>query len=346
RYGYGGWIEIKHESDKTAVLSYDDGRFFRRIESNGWSVEDRIADMDRTGILQWTMNANPSVSFVVELTSLVHRCENNDTKPRLLNPRYSPSPLMLLHPGHPAFIDRKTVAHSGVAARARDGDQTRLPKNLTSQPGQRAPIPPAISKPPFTVSWAQVASSNFSSSQNISLEKVLAENASLKAEIEKLKLELHSRMPLSTLSQHSEPRSSVPADSPPTIETMVAPPPPMDTTPPMSRDTSLPPSNKRKSPATPRQEESLGDSVLTLNDRINALENKTQNRFAVIESKISDIESRFTALENGQAAINGKLDKFLDFVQAHMQQTAAWIAAVTANNPNIAVPAPSPTPPS
>ncbi|KAL1422814.1 hypothetical protein MTO96_021715 [Rhipicephalus appendiculatus] len=70
------------------------------------------------------------------------------------------------------------------------------------------------------------------------------------------------------------------------------------------------------------------------------------NRFAVIESKISDIESRFTALENGQAAINGKLDKFLDFVQAHMQQTAAWIAAVTANNPNIAVPGPSPTPPS
>ncbi|KAL1445632.1 hypothetical protein MTO96_029116, partial [Rhipicephalus appendiculatus] len=47
RYGYGGWIEIKHESDKTAVLSYDDGRFFRRIESNGWSVEDRIADMDK-----------------------------------------------------------------------------------------------------------------------------------------------------------------------------------------------------------------------------------------------------------------------------------------------------------
>ncbi|KAH7967754.1 hypothetical protein HPB52_002160 [Rhipicephalus sanguineus] len=95
----------------------------------------------------------------------------------------------------------------------------------------------------------------------------------------------------------------------------------------------------------PLTEESLGDSVLTLNDRINALENKTQNRFAVIESKISHIESRFTALENGQTAINEKLDKFLDFVQAHMQQTTAWIAAVTANNPNIAIPTPSPTPP-
>ncbi|KAL1438332.1 hypothetical protein MTO96_048163 [Rhipicephalus appendiculatus] len=38
------------------------------------------------------MNANPSVSFVVELTSLVHRCANNDTKRRLLNPRYPPKP--------------------------------------------------------------------------------------------------------------------------------------------------------------------------------------------------------------------------------------------------------------
>lgn len=112
----------------------------------------------------------------------------------------------------------------------------------------------------------------------------------------------------------------------------------------MSQDT-LPPSNKCKTPATPRQEESLSDSVLTLHDRINALENNTQKKCAVIESKISHIESWFTVLENGQAAINYKLDKFLDVVQAHMQQITAWIAAVTAYNPNIAVPASSPTPP-
>ncbi|XP_075750791.1 uncharacterized protein LOC142817621 [Rhipicephalus microplus] len=198
---------------------------------------------------------------------------------------------------------------------------------------------------PLKVSWAQAASSNCSLSQNISLEKVLAENASLKAEIQKLKLELQSRMPLSNLSQHSEPRSFIPAQSPPAVEpTIPLPPTDMDTT--MPRDTSqLPPSNKRKTPATPREEESLSDTVLTLNDRINALENKTQKKFAVIESKISHIESRFTAQETGQAAINDKLDKFLDFVQTQMQQTTAWIAAVTANNPNIAVPAFSPTPP-
>ncbi|KAG8188635.1 hypothetical protein JTE90_005988 [Oedothorax gibbosus] len=52
RYGYGGWLRIQHSpNDKNrATLTKDDGRFFRDIESNCWSVTDRLREMDKTGV--------------------------------------------------------------------------------------------------------------------------------------------------------------------------------------------------------------------------------------------------------------------------------------------------------
>ncbi|GIY70250.1 2-amino-3-carboxymuconate-6-semialdehyde decarboxylase [Caerostris darwini] len=52
RYGYGGFLKIVHskQDPKTATLYKDDGKFFRAIESNCWLPEDRIKDMDKTGV--------------------------------------------------------------------------------------------------------------------------------------------------------------------------------------------------------------------------------------------------------------------------------------------------------
>uniref|UniRef100_A0A2L2Y7C5 2-amino-3-carboxymuconate-6-semialdehyde decarboxylase n=1 Tax=Parasteatoda tepidariorum TaxID=114398 RepID=A0A2L2Y7C5_PARTP len=52
RYGYGGWLRVEHSATdpQKATLLKDDGRFFRAIESNCWSPESRIQEMDKTGV--------------------------------------------------------------------------------------------------------------------------------------------------------------------------------------------------------------------------------------------------------------------------------------------------------
>lgn len=50
RYGYGGWLKMKKQDKKTAHLIKDDGSFFRAIESNCWCPDDRIVEMDETGL--------------------------------------------------------------------------------------------------------------------------------------------------------------------------------------------------------------------------------------------------------------------------------------------------------
>ena len=47
KFGYGGFIHLDHHCHKCAKMMRDDGHFFRAIESNCWSAEDRIHDCDQ-----------------------------------------------------------------------------------------------------------------------------------------------------------------------------------------------------------------------------------------------------------------------------------------------------------
>ena len=49
QFGYGGFIQLKHEEKKSEMI-YDDGSFFRAINKNCFSVEHRLEDLDRMDI--------------------------------------------------------------------------------------------------------------------------------------------------------------------------------------------------------------------------------------------------------------------------------------------------------
>ena len=52
RYGYGGWVQLDHASckQKGKADMMKDGKFFRTVEPNCWSPEERIKDMDRDNV--------------------------------------------------------------------------------------------------------------------------------------------------------------------------------------------------------------------------------------------------------------------------------------------------------
>ncbi len=50
KFGYGGFIKIDHHESCGAKMLYDDGKFFREIESNVWDPKQRIKECDDTQV--------------------------------------------------------------------------------------------------------------------------------------------------------------------------------------------------------------------------------------------------------------------------------------------------------
>jgi aminocarboxymuconate-semialdehyde decarboxylase len=50
RFGYGGFVKLEHHKSCCARMLKDDGKFFREIEDNCWSIEKRIEECDSFGV--------------------------------------------------------------------------------------------------------------------------------------------------------------------------------------------------------------------------------------------------------------------------------------------------------
>lgn len=50
RYGYGDWVQLDHSCEGPCANMIKGGKFFRKVEPNCWSLEDRIKEMDDMGV--------------------------------------------------------------------------------------------------------------------------------------------------------------------------------------------------------------------------------------------------------------------------------------------------------
>ena len=58
RYGYGGWVQLKHHKPCCAKMMID-GRSFREIQSNSWDPKVRISECDRDGVRMQVLSTVP-----------------------------------------------------------------------------------------------------------------------------------------------------------------------------------------------------------------------------------------------------------------------------------------------
>lgn len=59
RFGYGGFIRLEHHKPCCARMLKDDGKFFREIDENCWSVEKRLEECQKFGICVQVLSTVP-----------------------------------------------------------------------------------------------------------------------------------------------------------------------------------------------------------------------------------------------------------------------------------------------
>lgn len=81
RYGYGDWVQLDHSCQGPSANMMKGDTFFRKVEPNCWSLEERLKEMDATGVNVQALSTVPVMfSYWAKPKDTLDLCEllNND----------------------------------------------------------------------------------------------------------------------------------------------------------------------------------------------------------------------------------------------------------------------------